>query len=110
MTLSRMLHFYRNRRSLHQTGRIRSRASENGAEHFVPRTLTQNFMNNEAGSGGYNSYSMLSNSVLRNQTINRRSGDYRQNFQRRNLIRNNNDDTHTIQENIENNLDLLSNN
>lgn len=134
MTLSRMLHIYRNRRSLHQHRFIRSGASDNGADHFVPRTLTQNFMNVEGGggSGGLglaerNSFGMLSHSVLRSQTINRRSENFRQlqpivggslndnivNIPARishNNIRNN--DTHTIQENIEHLdlLDALSNN
>ena len=71
MTLSRMLHFYRNRRSLNQHRIIRSGASDNGADHFIPRTLTQNFMNNEgSGSGGLvlmdqNSLRMQSHSVFR---------------------------------------------
>ena len=124
MTLSRMLHFYRNRRSLNQHRFIRSGASDNGADHFIPRTLTQNFMNNEGvgGSGGgladQNSFGMLSHSLMRSQTINRRSENFRQqraigalnenttlNLPARiTNLRNNH--THTIQENIEH-LDLL---
>lgn len=134
MTLSRMLHFYRNRRSLNQHRLIRSGASDNGgADQFMPRILTQNFMNNEgdgSGSGGMrqnrspNSFGMLSNSVLRSQTITRRSQNFLQNLPigsgQNEIIRNlpsritniRFNDTHTIQENIEHLdiLDAMSNN
>jgi len=67
-------------------------------------------MNNEGGSGGRNSYSLLSNSVLRSQTIvNRRSDNFRQPTQQLNTTTDNaiiaqarlanmnrHDDTHTI--------------
>ena len=87
-------------------------------------------MNNEGeGSGGLgladrNSFGMLSHSVLRSQTINRRSENFRQNQPIGGLYDNHvnlpparitnlrNNDTHTIQENIEHLdlLDALSNN
>jgi hypothetical protein len=78
-----MLQLYRTRRAGFYN-RL-ARASDNGGdradertEQFIPRTLTQNFMNN-AGSGP-NSFSMLSNSNPRQSAINRRSESYRRNF------------------------------
>ena len=72
LTISRMLQLYRNRR---RAAMQRERASENG-EVFVPRTLTQNYMNN-GGSDTNNSRSPLSNLY----GINVRSESDRRNFE-----------------------------
>ena len=85
LTLSRMLQLYRTRRAGFQN-RL-ARASENGGdrvdertEQFIPRTLTQNFMNNAGSGSAHNSFSMLGNSNPRQSAVNRRSENFRNNF------------------------------
>jgi hypothetical protein len=118
-----MLQLYRTRRA-GLYNRL-ARASENGGdrvdertEQFVPRTLTQNFMNNAGSGSAHNSFSLLSNSNLRQSAINRRSENFRRNFdtidELVNHLRNQrgNEDTQTLPENAQNveNFEVASGN